>query len=76
MMVEIWIIFLAVFIFVSFADYLYVNVGEYFQDQYKNVYMVIEKNPLWVKLANDCGQKTIPIMVLCMRWMKVDMTDF
>lgn len=76
MMTEIWIIFLAVFIFVSFADYLYVNVGEYFQDQYQNVYMVVEKNPLWVKLVNDYDQKTIPIMVLCMKWMKVDITNF
>lgn len=75
-MTEIWIIFLAVFIFVSFADYLYVNVGEYFQDQYQNVYMVVEKNPLWVKLVNDYDQKTIPIMVLCMKWMKVDITNF
>ena len=75
-MTEIWIIFLAVFIFVSFADYLYVNVGEYFQDQYQNVYMVVEKNPLWVKLVNDYDQKTILIMVLCMKWMKVDITNF
>ena len=76
MMTEIWIIFLAVFIFISFADYLYVNVGEYFQDQYQNVYMVVEKNPLWIKLVNDYDQKTIPIMVLCMKWMKVDITNF
>ena len=75
-MTDIWIIFLAVFIFVSFADYLYVNVGEYFQDQYQNVYIVVEKNPLWVKLVNDYDQKTIPIMVLCMKWMKVDITNF
>ena len=75
-MTEIWILFLAVFIFVSFACDFYVNVGENFQDRYQNVYMVVEKNPLWVKLVNDYDQKTIPIMILCMKWMKVDITNF
>lgn len=68
-----WIIFLAVFIFVSFSDYMYVNVGDYFADQYGNTYQVIEKNPMFVKLVNNYDQKTIPIIVLCMKWMRVDM---
>lgn len=75
-MTEIWILFLAVFIFASFVCDFYVNVGEIFQDRYQNVYMVVEKNPLWVKLVNDYDQKTIPIMILCMKWMKVDITNF
>ena len=75
-MTEFWVIFFAMLAFAWVADYLYVNVGDNFEDQYQNVYKVAEKNLVSVRLVGDYEQKTIPIMVLCMQYMKVDMTDF
>ena len=72
-MTDFWIIFFAVFIFVSSFDYMYVNVGDYFVDHDRVAYQVVEKNLFFVRLANDSDQKVIPILVLCMSYMRVDM---
>ena len=72
-MTDFWIIFFAAFIFVSFFDYMYVNAGDYFVDHDRVAYQVVEKNLFFVRLANDYDQKVIPILVLCMRYMRVDM---
>lgn len=70
---EIVIIAIAMLMFMSAADYLYVNVGEYFMDQTGDVYQVMQKNVFSVTIANNEDEKTIPTMWLCMRYMKVDM---
>ncbi len=70
---ELIIIGIAMLMFMSAADYLYVNVGEWFVDQDGEAYQVTRKNVFSVTISSKTEQKTIPTMWLCMRYMKVDM---
>ena len=69
---ELIVIGIAMLMFMSAADYLYINVGEWFMDKDGEAYQVIQKNIFSVTISNKVEQTTIPTMWLCMRYMKVD----
>jgi len=71
-MKEFIVLLIAFFTFMSVADYLYVNVGDYFADQDGFAYQVIQKSVFSVTICSDFEKKTIPTMWLCMRYMKIE----
>ena len=70
-MTDFWIIIYAILIFAAISSYMYVGVGDYFEDNDGNIYRVIDKNFLFATIENENEKKDIMLIMLCIRYMRI-----
>lgn len=66
------IIFLAFFLLIDIVDYLNVNVGDTFVDDWGTQYVIVEKNPIFARVMSADNERVLPLIWLCSKCCKIN----
>lgn len=66
------IIFLAFFLLIDIVDYLNVNVGDTFVDDWGIQYVIVEKNPIFARVMAADNERVLPLIWLCSKCCKIN----